>query len=117
MVAAVFLSLAGGWMALAGFRNGLKPAQTPAFDRTAWSVLALFALSIIYQQAIVYFGYELPTAIIGPIALWLFGVHSKLGLALSVVLFPLCFHIIFFRLLGAFPPYGEYFNLTDWLGV
>ena len=116
MGAAIFLTLSGLWMAVAGMRMASGPDRTPAFDKTAIGVLALFAVSLLYQQGIVNFGYELPTAIAGPIALWMFGVRNKVGLALSALLFPLAFHVVFFRLLGAFPPFGEVFDLMDSFG-
>ena len=113
MGAALLLTLSGVWMAAAGMRTTLGPDQTPAFDATSIGVLILFGISLLYQRGMVSFGYELPTAIAGPIVLWMFGVRSKLGLALSVIIFPLVFHVLFFRLLGAFPPYGEVFDLMD----
>ncbi len=49
-----------------------------------------------------------------PVVLYIFGVRSRIGLAISVIVCPLIFHIIFFELLGVFPPYGEVFDLLDW---
>ncbi|WP_159087081.1 tripartite tricarboxylate transporter TctB family protein [Loktanella sp. Alg231-35] len=78
-------------------------------------ILILFAIAMIYQQSFRWFGYVLPTAIVAPVVLYIFGVRSWVGLAVSVVLCPLIFHILFFVLLGVFPPYGEVFDLLDWL--
>lgn len=85
-----------------------------ADDKSAtFEILALFAIALLYQQSIRWFGYVLPTAIAAPVVLYMFGVRSWIGLALSVVLCPLIYHIIFFELLGVFPPFGEVFDLLD----
>ncbi len=76
-------------------------------------ILALFAIALLYQQSIRWFGYVLPTAISAPVVLYMFGVRSRIGLAISVVLCPLVYHTIFFVLLGVFPPFGEIFDLLD----
>ena len=115
MVMAIALTLCGLWIAAgeikAYLRNKGQERSRP--NATALKVPGLFALSILYQQAMVYFGYLLPTAIIAPTVLYLFGVRSKTGLALSVVLCPLLFHLLFFELLGVFPPFGEMFDPLD----
>ena len=76
-------------------------------------ILTLFLIALIYQQSFRWFGYLLPTAIAAPVVLYLFGVRNRAGLVASVILCPLVFHIIFFELLGVFPPYGEVFDLLD----
>lgn len=76
-------------------------------------ILILFVVALIYQQSFRWFGYLLPTAVVAPIALYSFGVRNPLGLALSVVLCPLIYHVLFFELLGVFPPFGEVFDLFD----
>ncbi|MCG7519943.1 tripartite tricarboxylate transporter TctB family protein [Ruegeria sp. Ofav3-42] len=78
-------------------------------------IIGLFIIALIYQQSFRWFGYLLPTAIAAPIVLYFFGVRSWIGLAVSVVLCPLIFHLIFFVLLGVFPPYGEVFDLLNWI--
>lgn len=80
-----------------------------------FEIIGLFLIALIYQQSFRWFGYLLPTAIIAPIVLYMFGVRSWIGLALSVVICPLVFHVIFFELLGVFPPFGEVFDLLDWI--
>ncbi|WP_209000640.1 hypothetical protein, partial [Labrenzia sp. DG1229] len=74
-----------------------------------------FVIALLYQQSIRWFGYVLPTALAAPVVLFLFGIRSRVGLAVSVILCPLIFHILFFELLGVFPPYGEVFDLLDWI--
>lgn len=76
-------------------------------------ILSLFAIALIYQQSFRWFGYVLPTAIAAPVVLYIFGVRNRLGLALSIVLCPLVYHLIFFKALGVFPPIGEVFDLLD----
>ncbi|MES0880706.1 tripartite tricarboxylate transporter TctB family protein [Roseibium sp. SCP14] len=76
-------------------------------------ILTLFLIALVYQQSFRWFGYVLPTAIVAPVVLYMFGVRNKVGLTASVFLCPLVFHIIFFELLGVFPPYGEVFDLLD----
>ena len=76
-------------------------------------VLGLLMLSLVYYQLIQLFGYLLATAVVAPIVLLVSGVRSYTGLAVSIVLCPLFFHIIFFELLGVYPPYGELFDLLD----
>lgn len=76
-------------------------------------VIGLFFVALLYQQSIRWFGYVLPTAVAAPIVLFLFGVRNPVGLATSLILCPLVFHILFFELLGVFPPYGEVFDLLD----
>ena len=83
-------------------------------DSGTLDILILFAIALIYQQSFRWFGYVLPTAIVAPVVLYLFGVRNWVGLAISVVACPFAFHIIFFELLGVFPPYGEVFDLLDW---
>ncbi|MBN3564335.1 tripartite tricarboxylate transporter TctB family protein [Aliamphritea spongicola] len=84
-------------------------------NQGARDVIILFIIAVLYQQSFSWFGYLLPTAIVAPVALYMFGVRSPLGLALSVILCPLAFHIIFFMLLGVYPPYGEVFDLNEFI--
>lgn len=82
---------------------------------TTFEIIGLFLIALVYQQSFRWFGYLLPTAVVAPIVLYTFGVRSWIGLALSVVICPLVFHVIFFELLGVFPPFGEVFDLLDWI--
>ncbi len=108
-------------LALSGLvlMNGLRLVQARQAaveegDTGTLNILILFAIALIYQQSFRWFGYVLPTAITAPVVLYIFGVRSRIGLAISVIVCPLIFHIIFFELLGVFPPYGEVFDLLDW---
>lgn len=84
-------------------------------DGAMLHIVGLFLIALIYQHSFRWFGYLLPTALVAPVVLYLFGVRSWIGLAVSVVICPLVFHVIFFELLGVFPPYGEVFDLLDWM--
>ena len=115
MTAAVAVLIAGLWMAVPALRTpaGETVDRLPGSSRGVLGVLGLVLLSLLYQQSVVLFGYLLPTAVAAPIALMAFGVRSPAGLASSVVLCPLTFHVVFFELLGVFPPYGELFDPLD----
>lgn len=80
---------------------------------SALPLSGLFVVSIVYALSINYVGYLLATAFIAPIAFYLFGIRSKLGLMLTFFLCPVVFHLIFFFGLGVFPPYGQWFDLLD----
>lgn len=79
----------------------------------AGRVLALMTVAVGYALLMGKVGYLVSTAVAAPLALWLFGVRSRLGLALAALLCPAIYHGIFFIGLGAFPPYGEWFDLLD----
>ena len=106
-------------MAWTGFKAcAVKAGETipsPQPGRISIKVLSLVILAVLYQQAILKFGYELSTAIIGPAVLWMFGVRNKGGIVLSIILFPLGFQFLFFKLLGVFPPIGDILDLMDYL--
>lgn len=96
--------------------NGSSDSTEPndsSGNRAVLEVLGLFLVALVYQQSFRWFGYILPTAIVAPIVLYMFGVRNWIGLAVSVVVCPLVFHTIFFELLGVFPPYGEVFDLLE----
>lgn len=108
------LLVISGFMLLGARKAAATGADEVAQDnRAVLYVLGLFALALLYQQSIRWFGYVLPTAIAAPIVLYVFGVRSWVGLGASVVLCPLIYHIIFFEILGVFPPFGEVFDLLD----
>ncbi len=121
MGAAILLVIIALWMVLSALSlPSHQPEQRDETQQASDSsatlhVIGLFAVALIYQQSLRWFGYVLPTAIVAPVVLSLFGVRNIMGLALSVLLCPLIFHIIFFELLGVFPPYGEVFDLLDFL--
>ncbi|MGC3939930.1 tripartite tricarboxylate transporter TctB family protein [Roseobacter sp. EG26] len=109
------LVLSGLMIATATRANATGPNDHSQSESGTLDILVLFAVALIYQQSFRWFGYVLPTAIVAPVVMYIFGVRSWVGLAASVVVCPLVFHILFFVLLGVFPPYGEVFDLLDWL--
>ena len=79
--------------------------------RVTW----LLSLAVVYVLAIERVGYVLATAVAAPAAFALFGVRGPLALALSALVVPLALHLVFFRVLGVFPPLGSWFDLLDHL--
>ncbi|MEX0366366.1 MAG: tripartite tricarboxylate transporter TctB family protein [Ruegeria sp.] len=113
--ASVALLVLSGLVLLGGLRaTQTGPDIAQERDTGTLDILILFAVALIYQQSFRWFGYVLPTAIVAPVVLYIFGVRNWIGLAVSMIACPLIFHIIFFELLGVFPPYGEVFDLLDW---
>lgn len=123
MGAAILLLILALWMGLNALGASTQGNGLPIDEGEAKTsdnsgtlhVLVLFAVALVYQQSLRWFGYLLPTALVAPIVLSLFGVRNWKGLVLSVFICPLVFHIIFFELLGVFPPFGEVFDLLDFL--
>ena len=76
----------------------------------------LLALVIIYLWLIGKFGYLISTAAIAPVTLWLFGIRNPTTLAVAAIAIPAAYHVLFFEVLGVFPPYGEWFDLFDVIG-
>ncbi|MEP2027589.1 MAG: tripartite tricarboxylate transporter TctB family protein [Paracoccaceae bacterium] len=108
------LLIISGMMIFGAFRNASDDQEnTSAEASVTLEVLTLFAIALLYQQSMRWFGYVLPTAIAAPVVLYIFGVRNWIGLAISVVVCPLIYHVIFFELLGVFPPFGEVFDLLD----
>lgn len=80
------------------------------------AIAALLVLSVGYVWAISAVGYLIATAVAAPAALWVFGVRRPLGLLTAAVLCPVAYHLVFFELLGVFPPLGRYVDLLDVVG-
>ena len=113
--ASVALLGLSGLLLVGASRQTGDVATTKSDNGATVQIIALFIIALIYQHSFRWFGYLLPTAIVAPIVLYMFGVRSWIGLAISVVICPLVFHLIFFVLLGVFPPYGEMFDLLNWI--
>lgn len=111
--AALALLALSGVMVLSATRQTAGDTSDDQDSNATLQIIGLFIIAMLYQQSFRWFGYLLPTALVAPVVLFMFGVRSRTGLALSAVLCPLAFHIIFFELLGVFPPYGEVFDLLD----
>ncbi|MES0827140.1 tripartite tricarboxylate transporter TctB family protein [Ruegeria sp. SCP11] len=113
--ASVALLLLSGLMLAGAARQTAGDTGQDQDNRATLQIIGLFIIALLYQQSFRWFGYLLPTAIVAPVVLYFFGVRSRIGLILSMVFCPLVFHLIFFVLLGVFPPYGEVFDLLSWL--
>ncbi|CUH44607.1 tripartite tricarboxylate transporter TctB family protein [Ruegeria atlantica] len=111
-IALLFLS---GLLLLSAVRQPAGDTGQEQDNGATLQIIGLFIIALIYQQSFRWFGYLLPTAIAAPVVFYFFGVRSWIGLAVSVVLCPLIFHLIFFVLLGVYPPYGEVFDLLSWI--
>lgn len=115
-IAASALLALSGLVAFGGMRAiGDASGDPVSGDAGASAVLILFAVALLYQQSFRWFGYILPTAVVAPVVLYIFGVRSWIGLGVSVAICPLAFHVVFFEALGVFPPHGELFDLLDWI--
>ena len=95
----------------AGEGEPVPGARDGAELRVAW----LLALAVMYVLAIERLGYLLATTLASPAAFALFGARRPGPLALAAVLVPLALHLVFFRVLGVFPPLGRWFDLLDHL--
>lgn len=112
-----YFPLAGSLALIALGVAELRSAPGPRLDRHHWpAIAALLTLAVAYVWAISAVGYLVATALAAPIALWIFGVRSAIGLAAAAVLCPAIYHLVFFELLGVFPPLGHWFDLLDVLG-
>lgn len=76
-------------------------------------IITLLILSFAYLWLIGKIGYLISTGLAAVAALMVFGIRNPLGLTLAAILCPLVYHLIFFVLLGVFPPYGEWFEPLD----
>jgi hypothetical protein len=115
--ARIFPVMGAGVLVLLGlleFRRGwLSDTRPLALGGDMPAVLSLLALACSYAWLISKLGYLLATGMIAPVAMWLFGIRNPLGLVAAAILCPAIYHLIFFELMGVFPPYGEWFDLLD----
>lgn len=93
-----------------GIRNDAPPF---ALSDRGGAIAGMLAVSVIYILMIGKIGYLVATGLAAPLAMWLFGMRQPLALLASAILCPIAYHLIFFELLGVFPPYGEWFDLLD----
>lgn len=108
-------SLSIALMGALELRSGLANADGDPLSLTSSpaSIVGLLALSIAYVWLITMFGYLIGTGIAAALAMWMFGMRSPLWLLVSAIVCPAIYHLIFFELLGVFPPFGEWFDLLD----
>ncbi|WP_150526552.1 tripartite tricarboxylate transporter TctB family protein [Roseibium sediminis] len=93
-----------------------EPGNTSPQESVPRDPFILLGLVILYLWLIGKVGYLISTAMVTPATLWLFGIRNPLALAFSALAAPAIFHLIFFELLGVFPPYGAWFDLLDVIG-
>lgn len=79
-----------------------------SLDTRSLRVVGLILLGGVYIAMMAKLGYVLSTAVMMPLVFWLFGARSRIGLALSAVLGPLVFHLVFFKGLNVYPPYAPW---------
>ena len=86
-----------------------RPAGAQAGEQPAGSApWRMLAVSVGYLWLMGKVGYLLSTALAAPLALWVFGVRNQTGLLVAAVVCPLAYHLVFFELLGTYPPYGTW---------
>lgn len=103
LMTAVAITLLGALMLRA--RPMAPEGDAQATGRAPWQMLAV---TLAYLWLMTKFGYLASTALAGPAALWVFGLRNPAGLLAAAILCPLIYHVIFFELLGTFPPYGAW---------
>ncbi len=113
-----FFPLAGSiTLVVLGAAELRKTASASQMDpRHLPAIAGLLALAVVYVWLISAVGYLISTALAAPVALWIFGLRTPLGLGAATLLCPAAYHLVFFKLLGVFPPLGRYFDLLDVLG-
>lgn len=89
-----------------------ETVKLPPLNETLQAA-ALFVIGVIYIVLIDAFGFLISTAIATPAVFFLFGLRSPLRLICSAIATPIALHIMFFELLGLFPPYGRLFDILD----
>lgn len=94
------------------FRSALQ-GTVPESKPAAPSVWLLLGLALGYVWLIGKIGYLFSTALVAPITLWIFGIRRPSALLLAAIVCPAVYHLIFFELLGVFPPYGQWIDLLD----
>lgn len=110
LMSAAALVLLGGLM--------LRPTRKTTTDQgpIPRGPFVLLGLVVLYLWMIGKFGYMFSTGLVAPAALWLFGIRNPLGIFFGALAAPVVFHLIFFKFLGVFPPYGAWFDLLDMIG-
>lgn len=99
-----------GVMAVRAGPDGAAMPESPVEPRDGRGPVAILGLAFGYLWLMTKVGYLLSTALAAPAALWIFGIRSRAALVASAILCPLVFHLIFFALLGTFPPVGAWFD-------
>ena len=117
LLAALTLVAAGTAIAFpsAAAPPGAAEGKAPSHDPGGVRVAMLLGLAVLYVLAIDRVGYLVATTLAAPTAFALFGVRRPAVLVAAALLVPLALHLVFFRVLGVFPPLGRWFDLVDHL--
>ncbi|MFK7793059.1 MAG: tripartite tricarboxylate transporter TctB family protein [Devosiaceae bacterium] len=113
--ARIFPLFGSGTLLIVGLlelRNAVAD-RVPRAAQIVPSVWLLLSLAVGYIWLISKVGYLFSTAFAAPLALWIFGIRRPVALLLAAVICPAVYHLIFFELLGVFPPYGQWIDLLD----
>jgi hypothetical protein len=113
--ARIFPLFGSGTLLLVGIlelRNSLL-GRVPESKPVSPPIWGLLGLALGYVWLIGAVGYLFSTALAAPLALWMFGIRRPAGLLAAAILCPAIYHLIFFELLGVFPPYGRWIDLLD----
>lgn len=113
IVSVVLIGLGGGLFLTA---DKAAPVHIK-IDPQAVRLLCLMGVGVLYTAALGKLGYIIPTAIAMPVVFYLFGLRSWVGLAASVVLGPLAYHLIFFVALKVYPPYAPWLDIPFLSGM
>jgi len=108
-VSAVLVAIGLAELRLAHAGSGMPVPAIPGIR----GVATLLALTAAYVVAIGQVGYLPSTAVMAPAAFAIFGIRRPAALVAAALLCPTLFHLLFFELLGIFPPYGARFDLLD----
>ena len=117
LLAAATLVASGAAVVLAapfaGLASPVKHTTQDGAPRSEAAVAWLLGLAVLYLLAIDRIGYLAATLLMAPATFWLFGVRRPATLLVAALVVPLALHIVFFRILGVFPPLGAWFDLLD----
>lgn len=114
------LFIVGGTLFVLGICHREYRSIIPWYRSLSLSInprlIGLMLLGVMYYFTMMQFGYLLSTAIAAPCCLALYGVSRPSLILGGGVVVPVLFHIVFFEMLGVYPPIGEMFDLLLWSG-
>jgi len=110
LIGSIALIVFGALDALDAYRGDPDHDIEPGDTR---SVILLLAVAVVYLVVLTKLGYLISTALAAPMAMWLFSVRRLLSLIAASIVCPALYHVVFFELLGVFPPFGEWFDFLD----
>ena len=108
-IVAVVLLVLSLWLTFSPTTDGTELPDRPELVL----VICLFLLGAGYTFLIDKFGFLIATFVATPVVFGMFGLRRPLGLLIAAVAVPAALHVVFFELLGLFPPFGAWFDLLD----